>query len=93
MSLIHLKNIGNTSALWLKTVGIESIDDLKTIGACEAYIRVGEYGIKTSKVFLYALQGALLNIHWNKLEPDLKKQLCAEVDTLLKNRNEPTRTV
>jgi DNA transformation protein len=29
---------------------------------------------------LYALQGALLNVHWNDLAPDMKLQLVADAE-------------
>ncbi len=36
-----------------------------------AYNRIRERGIKVSKVLLYALQGALLDVHWTKLDHGL----------------------
>lgn len=80
--LLALKNIGRTSALWLKTIGIHNYDELKAIGACEAYKRINSRGIRTSKVLLYALHGALLDVHWNDLSPELKQQLCDEAAAL-----------
>ena len=73
--LLALKNLGNTSVNWLRTVGIHSRDELAQIGPVGAYNRIRERGIKVSKVLLYALQGALLDLHWNELEPALKQQL------------------
>ena len=78
--LLSLKNIGRTSALWLKTIGVHDYDNLKDMGPVEAYQRINQRGIKTSKVLLYALQGALLDIHWNDIAPELKQQLCEEAE-------------
>ncbi|SFB66758.1 TfoX C-terminal domain-containing protein [Microbulbifer thermotolerans] len=36
---------------------------------------------------LYALQGALLDVHWNDLDPDLKQRLANEADRLLSAQN------
>jgi len=77
--LLELKNIGRTSALWLHTIGINNYDDLREIGPSEAYKRINERGIRTSKVLLYALQGALTDTHWNDIQSDVKRQLCEEV--------------
>jgi DNA transformation protein len=77
--LLDLKNIGNTSAHWLNAIGIKEYEELATMGAAEAYIRIENKGIRVSKVLLYALQGALLNTHWNDLEPSLKQQLLDDV--------------
>ena len=76
--LLSLKNIGRTSALWLNVIGIHDIDELKAIGPVEAYTRINNRGIRTSKVLLYALQGALLDLHWNDIPEDLKVQLCKD---------------
>jgi DNA transformation protein len=76
--LLALKNLGNTSVNWLRTVGIHSRAELAQVGPVEAYNRIRERGIKVSKVLLYALQGALMDIHWNELDPALKKKLVEE---------------
>ena len=47
-----LINIGNTSAFWLKTVGINSYEELETAGAASAYVDIQQFGIKTSKTLL-----------------------------------------
>ena len=77
-NLLKLKNIGRTSALWLKTIGVHSIDDLAALGPAEAFKRIDDRGIRTSKVLLYALQGALMNVHWNDVPESIKQQLCEE---------------
>jgi DNA transformation protein len=79
-NLLELKNLGNTSVNWLRAVGVSSYDDLKAIGAVEAYLRVKRRGFRVSKVLLYALQGALMDVHWNDLPPDMKNQLLEEVE-------------
>jgi DNA transformation protein len=79
--LLSLKNLGNTSVNWLRTVGVHSRDDLARLGPVATYNRIRERGIRVSRVLLYALQGALMNIHWNELEPDLKRRLIEEADT------------
>lgn len=77
--LLGLKNLGNTSINWLRAIGINSYQELKAMGPVEAYSRIKDRNIKVSKVFLYALEGALTDTHWNDLDPDLKKQLLEEV--------------
>ena len=77
-NLLKLKNIGRTSALWLSTVGIHDAEQLQEIGPVEAFKRIDDRGIRTSKVLLYALQGALLDQHWNDIDIELKQKLCQE---------------
>ncbi|MCR8921229.1 TfoX/Sxy family protein [Dasania sp. GY-MA-18] len=81
--LLDLKNLGNTSINWLKAIGINSYEDLKNIGPVEAYTQIKQREIKVSKVFLYALQGALTDTHWNDLAPSLKQQLVEEAEKRL----------
>lgn len=73
--LSALKNLGAASVNILHAVGINSYAELREVGPVEAYRRIKGRDIHVSKVMLYALQGALLDTHWNDLEPDLKHQL------------------
>ncbi|WP_075184946.1 TfoX/Sxy family protein [Teredinibacter haidensis] len=76
--LLGLKNLGMASVNILQAIGINNYDDLSQMGAVEAYCRIKARGIHVSKVMLYALQGALMDVHWNDLSPDLKAQLVEE---------------
>lgn len=78
--LIGLKNLGMASVNILNAIGVHSYQELSDIGAVEAYCRIKSRGIHVSKVMLYALQGALMNIHWNDLSPELKAQLVEEAE-------------
>lgn len=80
--LIGLKNLGMASVNILHAVGINSYQELSDIGAVRAYCKIKARGIHVSKVMLYALQGALLNVHWNELSPELKQQLVVEAEEL-----------
>lgn len=76
--LHQLKNLGMASVNILRAIGINSYQDLHAAGAVETFLRIKARNIQVSKVMLYALQGALMNVHWNELSPDLKLQLVAE---------------
>lgn len=78
--LIGLKNLGMASVNILHAIGINSYQELSDIGAVEAYCRIKNRGIHVSKVMLYALQGALMDVHWNDLSNELKAQLVDEAD-------------
>ena len=74
--LTSLKNIGAQSASWLRSVGIVNADDLYKIDAVEAYLRTkAAYPDRVSWNLLYALQGAILDLHWNDLPQDMKVTL------------------
>jgi DNA transformation protein len=78
--LLQLKNLGVASVNILRAVGVNSYEDLKQLGAVEVYRRIKKRGINVSKVMLYALEGALLDIHWNQLDPERKAQLVREAE-------------
>ncbi len=78
--LLQLKNLGTASVNILNAIGIHSYDDLKMLGPVEAYCRIKCRGINVSKVMLYAMQGALLDVHWNDLDPGLKQHLVSEAE-------------
>lgn len=78
--LLQLKNLGMASVNILHAVGINTYADLRRVGAVEAYLRIKARDINVSKVMLYALEGALLDVHWNDLSPETKLQLVTEAE-------------
>ncbi len=76
--LSKLKNLGVASINILHAVGVNSLEDLEAVGPVETYLRIKRRDIHVSKVMLYALQGALLNVHWSALDPHLKQKLLEE---------------
>jgi len=82
--LLELKNLGNTSIHWLRTIGIHNHAELKNKGAVEAYTEIKQRGIRVSKVLLYALHGAMTDTHWNELDQQTKQQLVEKADQLYK---------
>ncbi|MDQ2077684.1 TfoX/Sxy family protein [Marinimicrobium sp. ABcell2] len=78
--LLQLKNLGMASVNILHAIGINTYADLRQVGAVGAYQRIRSRDINVSKVMLYALQGALMDVHWNDLPPDMKRQLVEEAE-------------
>lgn len=85
--LLELKNLGMASVNILHAIGIHTYEDLAEMGAVDAYNRIKNRGIHVSKVMLYALQGALMDVHWNELPPEMK------ADLVLKAEGERSRTI
>ena len=84
--LQHLRNLGKTSAQWLHAVGIHNLSDLKRLGAADAYRAVKARGFRASKVLLYAIEGALLDVHWNVVPAERKEALNKQVESALTAR-------
>lgn len=79
--LLELKNLGMASVNILQAIGVNTFEDLAEMGPVQAYCRIKARGIHVSKVMLYALQGALMDVHWNDLPADLKTKLVEEADS------------
>ncbi|WP_053981417.1 TfoX/Sxy family protein [Marinagarivorans algicola] len=78
--LLELRNLGMASVNILHAVGINTYQDLEDVGAVDTYRRIKDRGIHVSKVMLYALQGALMDVHWNDLPASLKAQLVNDAE-------------
>lgn len=73
--LLTLRNLGKTSAQWLHATGIHSRDDLRQHGPVGAYCAVRARGFRASKALMFAIAGALQDVHWNHLPAEYKEQL------------------
>ena len=93
MSTAQLRNIGPKSAAWLRQVGLRSRADLETAGALDAFMRVKRAGFKPSLNLLYALEGALLDCHWQEVPESRRSELVqaaeAAIAQLPPPRNRP----
>lgn len=78
-----LRNIGPKSAAWLRQVGLRSRADLESVGAVEAFMRVKRAGFKPSLNLLYALQGALLDCHWQEVPESRRTDLVAAAEAAI----------
>lgn len=84
--LSDLKNIGPTIEKRLNEINIYTRSDLKRIGPVKAYQWIcRNYPDKTIPVcyYLYSLQGALLDVHWDKVPKEMKDQLNTETKKAL----------
>ncbi len=67
-----MRNIGPKSAAWLRQVGLRSLHEISDIGVVEAFMKVRRAGFKPSLNLLYALEGAVLDCHWQEV-PDTRR--------------------
>jgi DNA transformation protein len=87
--LQQMKNLGKTSVQWLHAAGIHNEADLRRLGAIHAYRAVKTRGFRTSKVLLYAIEGALLDQHWCDLPLEVKASLNEQVTGLDREASRP----
>ena len=75
-----LRNIGPKSMAWLRQTGVRSLDDLKAVGSLAAFVRVKRAGFKPSLNLLYALEGAILDCHWQEIPDARRSELILDAD-------------
>jgi len=78
--LSHLKNIGPKSEMWLNDFDIYTKEDIERYGPVTLYHILKSNGYDVNMIFVYALQGALMNLHWNELPKEIKDNLKNEIN-------------
>ncbi|MCL3782579.1 competence protein TfoX [Prolixibacteraceae bacterium JC049] len=75
--LTQLPNIGKVLAEKLFQVGIETMEDLQTIGSENAFARLKTVDKGACFNMLCALEGAIQGIRWHKIDESRKDELKA----------------
>ena len=77
-----LRNLGPTSTRWLAAVGIHTLVDLREVGVVNAYNLVRAHGYKASLNLVWAMQGALMDLHWTKIPASIKHDIKKRIESL-----------
>lgn len=80
-----MPNIGKVVANKLIEVGIETPEQLKSIGAEQAFIRLKTVDEGACMSMLCGLEGAVQGIRWHQLSKERKEELKAFLHMLRKN--------
>jgi len=88
-AITKMRNIGPKSAAWLRQVGIHTQEELHACGALEAYIKVRRAGFKPSLNLLYALEGAIIDCHWQSIPTDRRSELILAANAALESMVPP----
>ena len=73
--LTKLPNIADKLEAQLADVGITTIDQLKEVGSCEAWLRILAMDPSACMMRLCALEGAIQGVRWHHLEEETKTDL------------------
>ncbi len=73
--LSDLPNIGKVVEMQLNEVGIETYEDLKTLGAEQAWLKIQEIDASACIHRLYSLEGAIWGIKKTLLPEERKAEL------------------
>ena len=76
----NLRNLGSTSAAWLREIGVQTRADLERLGPVAAYRLVQQNQPSTSLNLLWAMAAALNDQDWRELSDDEKATLRREVE-------------
>jgi DNA transformation protein len=76
----NLRNLGPTSAAWLRESGIATISELKRLGPALAYRLVKQQQPRTSLNLLWAMAAGLLDRDWRELTDEEKERLMVEIN-------------
>lgn len=74
----ELLNLGPVSSAQLRQVGVVRRADLERIGAILVYRMLKHRFPGVSVNMLYALHGAVTDVRWNELSPEVRRSLRAE---------------
>lgn len=79
--LAALRNLGPASGRMLEQAGIRSVAQLRRLGAVGAFRRVLlARGGRVSTNLLWALEGALTDVRWDRLGEATRRRLLEEVE-------------
>lgn len=76
----NLRNLGPTSAAWLREIGVHRRSDLMRLGPVVAYRLVKQRQQNTSLNLLWAMAAALEDKSWRELSDDEKTKLRTEAE-------------
>lgn len=81
LELTRLRNLGAVSASWLVAAGIRTEAELRALGAVAAFRRVATHRSgDVSLNLLYALEGALRGVRWDRLPAEDRAALRAAAE-------------
>lgn len=74
--LERMKNLGPVSANRLRAAGIETPEELRRLGAVDAYVQLKRaFPAETTYTMLYMLHGAVTGVRWYSLSEESRAAL------------------
>ena len=75
-----LRNLGPRSREWLAAIGIHTVAELRAAGAVPAYVALKHANRRVSLNMLYALVGAIDDMHWQDVRRTRRLELLLQVE-------------
>lgn len=76
-TLERMPNIGPAVAAQLRQAGIETPEQLRRVGSRQAWLRIQAFDKSACINRLCGLEGAIQDIRWHSLAPEVKQELKA----------------
>jgi DNA transformation protein len=83
-------NIGPALAHDLRAVGVADIEQLRDVGAQEAWLRMHAAGCHDCLSSLLALEGAVRGVRWMQISPDDRDAVASAAREALLSARQPT---
>ena len=83
--ICKLRNLGESSEKMLNEIDVYSLNDIKELGPIIICQILKSHGHNVSPIMAYALQGAIMDLHWNEIPKDIKENLKEEFKFMQKN--------
>jgi DNA transformation protein and related proteins len=77
--MTRIRNLGPVSRSWLAAIEVHSIEDLREIGAVDAYRVLALRGYRVSLNLLWAMEAALRDLHWMELDQATRDRIKAQL--------------
>lgn len=74
-NLVHLPNIGKDTEKQLQLIGVNSYDELKALGAEQAWLKLQKIDESACLLRLLGLEGAIQGVRKNLLSEERKAEL------------------
>ena len=87
MNIPDLPNLGPKSQQMLAKAGIHSVEQLRQLGAAQAFVQTKQAVQSTSLNLLWALEGALSGRHWQEVVKHDRLSLLLQVEDIEKTDN------
>ena len=77
--IARLRNLGKVCERWLNGIGVYTRDELREMGAVNAYRLLVLRGYNPTLNLVWGIEGALRDVHWMELPEEVKEALRREI--------------
>jgi DNA transformation protein and related proteins len=80
MRIEDAKNIGPELAADLRTIGVDTLEQLQDAGPADVWQQLYDAGLRDCTHSRLALEGAAREVRWFSIDPDTRRAIAAEIE-------------